>query len=1181
MARSARSTTMPSVGGTRSEVGISAAATAIKLDRLAHKRRDKNKNSAKETVRRAQILQLTPLLSQVPLGTLRQIAAKMEEVEVQDGHFLFHEGDIGDFMYVVQSGALGVYVESRGKVKDILPGETCGELALIINEGRSASVKVHGITALLRLEIKQAQTYLNKIWGGQKELERRTKLLLRIPVFQYLPRDELHVLSTRMTRVTYAEPGMDIVTEGKIGDCMYLIERGSAMVWVQKVGRLNELKLNDYFGELAVLHHLPRTATVRTTEECVCLCLKQKDVLRLLDSDAMAPESREALQKGFDHYGHRQALRSSELVKSSILEFWELMVELSSKLVSGASSASASTGRSNASNKWEMLRRATGMGFVNREGYTQMHLRVSKVLQHNFTFDDGVDSATVDWAEDITAFSGDSKVDIWLEEVKKKLKDATFTTVHAMGWQSLFAKYDEDESGSIDLTEFKLAARNDLNMAEELFSEEHLCSLFAAMDDDGGGAVEYTEFSAWMSETDFSRPASYLSTLEKAKREELGEELWDAMAMLQIGCREHVDRIGWKALFAKYDDSYGDDADGQLDLEEFTEILRKECNISDDAVPDETLIDLFEAVDTDGAGGIDAEEFEDFICSDPLAMDMTYKVFAEAMFQLAQLWVEEEDEEQYAAFLDALFDRITKIANMDEETYELRELDEIHTFANEDGSIAVEGVKTKNPFAPDYPEHRDSDLDRQQMATTVTEGFDLSSSRADRTRGSGERNSAPGPWTEKEVSHLLQLVEEHGSGKWNEKAEQLKTGRTGAQVSTKYFAVMNEKREVERREKERHIKGLEAEGSSSVATTKKWTDEEVIRLVDLVTKMGLENWKAVAAELGTGRTGGQVQQKYFVVTNPGVEQEDPEGLDATEKKHLEDEDKELATVARKRKVTVAELKETIAPADREQIRRDLLDRRSHSMGNLREMRARASPQAIVAGLGAQQAASVVAPVPLAAVERPAESPISPRKRVSPKPVGWFQAPELGNRDKVTWKDKKSALPEKSSKVPTVAMQMRLLARVSKRGKSKREASSRPEAAASQTATNKTGLKVAVHPTPCVNWAATEGQTDTSLFFSPFATGHAGAQSARPHTTGSSLRSGQRLLPQQPHTARPVVPGGGGRLVAARRQPLADASAFLPPERRRPTPLDVLNGAGDGDSEQSSARTKLQTPPGLR
>ena len=100
---------MPSVGETRSEVGISAAATAIKLDRLAHKRRDKNKNSAKETVRRAQILQLTPLLSQVPLGTLRQIAAKMEEVEVQDGHFLFHEGDIGDFMYVVQSGALGVY----------------------------------------------------------------------------------------------------------------------------------------------------------------------------------------------------------------------------------------------------------------------------------------------------------------------------------------------------------------------------------------------------------------------------------------------------------------------------------------------------------------------------------------------------------------------------------------------------------------------------------------------------------------------------------------------------------------------------------------------------------------------------------------------------------------------------------------------------------------------------------------------------------------------------------------------------------------------------------------------------------------------------------------------------------------------------------------------------------------
>jgi hypothetical protein len=209
--------------------------------------------------------------------------------------------------------------------------------------------------------------------------------------------------------------------------------------------------------------------------------LKQPDVLRLLNSPGMPTETADALSKGFDHYGHREALRGSDVVKGAIIRFWELMVELSAN-VTGAHDEDE---KSAAVKKWEMVKRATGQGFVNREGYTQMHLRVSKALRHDFTYEVGLDSAGIDWAEDITAFSGDSKVDIWLEEVKKKFKAATFSTVQSMGWQRLFLKYDEDESGSIDLQEFMAAAREDMHLTEHMMPDAQLKALFQLADEVG------------------------------------------------------------------------------------------------------------------------------------------------------------------------------------------------------------------------------------------------------------------------------------------------------------------------------------------------------------------------------------------------------------------------------------------------------------------------------------------------------------------------------------------------------------------------------------------------------------------------------------------------------------------------------------------------------------------------
>ena len=111
-------------------------------------------------------------------------------------------------------------------------------------------------------------------------------------------------------------------------------------------------------------------------------------------------------------------------------------------------------------------RRLTGRelpeGKVVREAYIALHIRVSKALDADFDVESSKNAANSDWAEDITAFSGDDAASVWLEEVKTKFVEVAGKVVLELGMAQLFAKYDEDGSGELDLGELSAAVRNDL-----------------------------------------------------------------------------------------------------------------------------------------------------------------------------------------------------------------------------------------------------------------------------------------------------------------------------------------------------------------------------------------------------------------------------------------------------------------------------------------------------------------------------------------------------------------------------------------------------------------------------------------------------------------------------------------------------------------------------------------------
>ncbi len=82
--------------------------------------------------------------------------------------------------------------------------------------------------------------------------------------------------------------GEEIIRQGEIGDCMYVIQTGQAEA-VQgkecKEVRLAVLGEGDVFGEMSLFERMPRSATVRALGDVRVLTIDKKTFLRRVHED--------------------------------------------------------------------------------------------------------------------------------------------------------------------------------------------------------------------------------------------------------------------------------------------------------------------------------------------------------------------------------------------------------------------------------------------------------------------------------------------------------------------------------------------------------------------------------------------------------------------------------------------------------------------------------------------------------------------------------------------------------------------------------------------------------------------------------------------------------------------------------------------------------------------------------
>jgi MFS family permease len=121
----------------------------------------------------------------------------------------------------------------------------------------------------------------------------RIERLRAIPIFTPLPEATLESLARALVPVT-AQADEEIVRQGEPGDRFYVVDSGSVDVFVDGAA-VATLDSGDYFGEIALLRDVPRTATVRAREAAQLLALERDDFIPAVAGFAPSLESANAV----------------------------------------------------------------------------------------------------------------------------------------------------------------------------------------------------------------------------------------------------------------------------------------------------------------------------------------------------------------------------------------------------------------------------------------------------------------------------------------------------------------------------------------------------------------------------------------------------------------------------------------------------------------------------------------------------------------------------------------------------------------------------------------------------------------------------------------------------------------------------------------------------------------------
>lgn len=233
---------------------------------------------AEEATKLRSIVSGNVLCSHLDEADLDRIVDAFEKVEVAADTEVITQGDeTAEHFYIMGSGAATVYKDGEHlAMVNYGPGDGFGELALMYNAPRAATVKTCEACELWRLDQVSFKVIL--MGSAIKKREKYSAFLEKVPIFSEMGDGERMVLADALAERTY-KAGDTIVAQGDNGDEFFIVAEGA--VKVERDGKfVSNLQDGAYFGEICILTSKKRQATVTADTPVVKVLTVERKVFQ-------------------------------------------------------------------------------------------------------------------------------------------------------------------------------------------------------------------------------------------------------------------------------------------------------------------------------------------------------------------------------------------------------------------------------------------------------------------------------------------------------------------------------------------------------------------------------------------------------------------------------------------------------------------------------------------------------------------------------------------------------------------------------------------------------------------------------------------------------------------------------------------------------------------------------------
>ncbi|XP_060851768.1 cGMP-dependent protein kinase, isozyme 1-like [Rhopalosiphum padi] len=202
-------------------------------------------------------------LKNLNTNQISEIVDVMYPKDFEAGAYVIRKGDPGCCLYVADEGKFDV-IQSGRVVDSIGPGEVFGEMAILYNCPRTASVRAIQDVRVWTLERVAYQQIMKT--SAMRRFDERVGFLKSVPLMKDLNEEFLSKIADVLKEEFYPE-GHYIIKQDTLGDKFYILSEGRVKVTKTNKGEDEEeefgiLEQGEFFGEVALLKKDKRTANV-------------------------------------------------------------------------------------------------------------------------------------------------------------------------------------------------------------------------------------------------------------------------------------------------------------------------------------------------------------------------------------------------------------------------------------------------------------------------------------------------------------------------------------------------------------------------------------------------------------------------------------------------------------------------------------------------------------------------------------------------------------------------------------------------------------------------------------------------------------------------------------------------------------------------------------------------------